>query len=249
MHHINSARLAAGLNGAGAKGVASPFPGMTSRSLRKVGNTFRSGESLIIISKYIRCTYIYIIYIYIIYIYIYIKPVDLCGYTLRTCWRNGGFGMAKQHSGAPKIRTSWLKWRSKKKWRLHGVWFGIIKWSNHSDLESIFIESLIYSIVSDCDVFHCVSIVLLQMYLHFLICQSSKCPLKRILKGWHVKVRGHPPKGDLGCLYYAILLEKFNKTRHGNIIDLWFERNMFNKTTLPETDSSPLKMDAWKLED
>lgn len=52
MHHINSARLAAGLNGAGVKGVASPFSCITSRSLRKVGNTFRSGESLVYLNTY-----------------------------------------------------------------------------------------------------------------------------------------------------------------------------------------------------
>lgn len=176
MHHINSARLAAGLNGAGVKGVASPFSCITSRSLRKVGNTFRSGESLVYLNTYdiyIKRVDPWGIHLKNVYQKIHHSNVDLCFTTapktvillnlieilftnpwvhkdgtkpptqklrrpqrsyfqeililnlfsafpyfsisqyptnypkhLGMCWANGGFGRAKQHSGAPKIRTS-----------------------------------------------------------------------------------------------------------------------------------------------
>lgn len=68
------------------------------------------------------------------------------------------------------------------------------------------------------------------------LCFIAKCPWSGSF-GWHVKVQ-NPPKGDPKTLCYAIPLEKLNKTKHGNIIDLWFERNMFNKATLPETNKA-----------
>ena len=71
MHHINSARLARGV----VKGVASPFSCITSRSLRKVGNTFCRGESLVYLNTYD------------IYIYKYLKHVDPCGYTLKNLYQ------------------------------------------------------------------------------------------------------------------------------------------------------------------
>ena len=61
-------------------------------------------------------------------------------------------------------------------------------------------------------------------------------PLKRIFR---MACEGpKPSKRGILCLCYAIPLEKLNKTKHGNIIDLWFERNMFNKATLPETNKA-----------